>query len=377
MLIFTYKFEKYIKNNIFQKILLVPNNYIIKGSFRRRIPYITDIDVVNKVYPKIGESNIYDKIVKLIEKLGNREYSDIILVYISCGVDERFMLHDGSDEELLQIRTLLNDQDIKEFDIVLKKYSDNIEKKLFFVSEIIWKYYKLRWTPLEVLKNKKYLSGDITVTLTDEIKKNASMLLQYYVKIGSVPVGIDVVVNYKEIDMKQAYQVAADYQLKLANYSKEYYYMLFPFKHCFRQDKELSKELEDLIEKQFGLFKQLMVRIDTYHTLHQTHNLNIETAKAIVISIIKDINQLPNFQSNISDKIKEVAIDNPPDVKMEKWDILLDVLYDEINATANLAAKDYFYKYLEMVPEDLKKNYCIIEPSQSRIKNIMKRSYFY
>lgn len=370
MLIFTYKLEKWIKLNLLPKLLIVPDRYVIKGSFRRRIPYITDIDIVNNVYPEINKSNIYDELVKLISKLGTPTYQSIILVYVTCGVDDRFRIDTGSKSELDGIKSLLKPADAKAFELVMEKYADDFDKKIFFISEIIWKYYKLRWSPSEVLVNKKKLTGGLTVQLTDEIDKNPSLLLQYYAKIGSYPVGIDIVINYAPVDMTNAYQAAASYQLKLANYSKEYYYMLFPFKHCFRENRPIAQELEDLIEKQFGLYKQLMVRIDTYHTLYQTENLDLKTAIIIANTLIKDIEHLPNFQSNISKKISEVVnADLPSKSQLELLDTLFTVLYDEINASANAAAKEYFFKYLALVPDDVRSKYCLIEKEQSNIQS--------
>ena len=360
MLIFTYKLEKYIKTVIFPKILLIPNNYMIKGSFRRRIPYITDIDIVNNVYQSINETNIYEKIIELINRLQD-DKSNIILVYISCGVDERFQILTGSDEELNNIKSLLTVPDAKDFDLILEKYANDTDKKMFYITEIIWKYYKLRWTPKDVLNNQMVLQGGIIVKFTDMIAINTTVLLQYYVKIESQPVGFDVVINYKQVEMKASYQLAADYQLKFANYSKEYYYMLFPFKYCFRDNKKIVEELEYLIEKKFGLFKQLMVRIDTYHTLFKTNNLDIATAANIIISISKDTQHLPTFTSNIIDKIREVAINNPPEIKMKLWDTLLSVLYSEINDTANGLAKNYFYKFLNLLPIDQQNKYCLFK----------------
>ena len=365
MLIFTYKLEKYIKNKLFPKILLDPRTYVIKGSFRRRIPYVTDVDVVNNVYPTINENNIYSELIKLIRRLENQ--SDIILVYVTCGTDDRFKIVTGSDEELEKIKSLLDTKDATLFDLILKKYANNFNKKIFFANEMVWEYYKLRWTPTEVMADKKLLADGVIVKLSEIVKDNTSLLLQYFVKIGSYPVGIDVVVNYKPVDLTAAYKSAGDYQLKLANYSNEYYYMLFPFRHYFKQNWDIVNELNDLIDKKLGLYKQLMVRIDTYTTLYNTNNLNIRTATDIVTSIIKDTEKLPGFTSSTIDLIRKIAINNPPDVKMKEWNILITVLYDEIDAAVNVIAKDYFFKYLEMLPEDIRKQYYLVDNNQSRI----------
>jgi hypothetical protein len=361
MLIFTYKLEKYITKKVLPKILLNPKKYVIKGSFRRKIPYVTDIDIVNNVYPDINKNNIYDKLVELIKNLQKENDENIIFVYITCGVDERFKIETGSEAELGKIKLLLNEKEKEIFESIEKKYSNNFDKKIFYINEMIWEIYKLRWTPKNVLENKKILREGLEIKFTDIIEKNTSMLLQYFVKIESYPVGIDIVVNYVPVDLTKAYQLAAQYQLKLANYAKEYYYMLFPFKFHFKENKNISKELEDLIEKKFGLYKQLMVRIDTYHILYNTNIIDIRMATYIVSSIVKDIQHLSGFQSNVINKIKEVAQNNPPDIKIREWNTLLSVLYDEINTSVNIMAKDYFFKYYDMLPEDIKNKYYLAD----------------
>lgn len=357
MLLYSEKMDRYVKYKLFPKILLDPKKYFIKGSFRRKIPFVTDIDVVNQVYPEINDKNIYQEICNLIESL--KTEPNIVLLYVSCGVDERFRIKDGDDAELDKLKMLLDDKDAKEFEDIVEKYEGDSGRKIFFVTEIIWKYYKIHWSPDEVLENKKKLVGDVNVKFTDMVDLNNSLLLKYYVKIETYPIGIDVVVNYKPFNPLEAYKNAADYQLRLANYSKEYYYMLFPFRYYFKDDKLLSRELENLIERKFGLYKQLMTRIDTYHTLYDYNNLDIKTASAIVTSIVKDTTRLPDFQSKVVDEITEVSRNNDPKSKMEKWYVLLVYLYNDINKAVNDKAEEYFYHYLDKIPEDKKKEYYI------------------
>ena len=371
MLIFTYKMEKYVKKILVPKLLIDPNKYVIKGSFRRRIPYVTDIDIVNDVYPKINENNIYTELVKLIKCI-NQDQS-IILISITCGTDERFRIKTGSDQELVKIRELLqNKEEIEQFDTIIKKYQNDVEKRIFYANELIWKYLRLRWKPQEVLDNRKILSQDLVIKFTDIVKENVMLLLQYFVKINDYPIGVDVIVNYKPMGAVGTYYTSInDYQIKLANYAKEYYYMLFPLRAYFRNNREIYQELENLIEKKFGLYKQLMVRIDTYHILYDTKNLDIRTATTIVTSIVSDIKYLPDFTSNTITKIKEVAQNNPPEVKMREWYILLNVLYDDIDMAASVSAKEYFFKYLNLLPENLKGKYYLGE-QQNRIKSNKK-----
>lgn len=390
MLIYSYKLEKYILEHFFPKILLVPNSYVIKGSFRRKIPYITDIDIVNKVYPSINKTNIYSKIIELIE----RAYSDndIIVVQITCGTDDRFKVTNANNDEIERIRQLLTTEEQMELDKIIKEYANDNEKKTFFINELIWPLYKLRWTPYQVLNNSMELRGSHRVSFEEIVATSPTILIQYYLKIGTHLLGVDVVIQYADIvQEKKVYEDAANYYLKLSNYKKEYYYMLFPLKNYFKNEKSGTfTELEDIIEKKMGLYKQLMVRIDAYRILYITNNLNMQIAKNIIVNLIRDVSKLPNFESNIITKMQEI-LDGPigslrsSDVphpnehsssgdfqsKIENWYVLLGSLYDEINGAASLAAKKYFYDYLNMIPEPQRKNYCLEFASEVRhaVKN--------
>lgn len=360
MLLYTYKLEKYVKNKIVPQLIIHPN-YSIKGSFKRRIPYVTDIDIVNTVYPEINEDNIHEKLVQLIQK--NSQNRDIIMINITCGVDNRFKLTNADSIELKQIEQLLSNGDLDQFQSIVQKYQNDKTRMIFYLNELIWKYYKLRWTPQEVLDNQKILPGDLQVKFTDIVKLNSVILLQNFVKIGSYPIGVDTVIYYKQFDMEQSQDAILNYQIKYSNYSKEYYYMLFPIRNYYRRihHKELYREIDDLIEKKFGLYKQLMVRIDSYHMIYDSNLMEINTATSIVKSIIKDINYLPNFHSNVIHKIQKVALNNSPATKMKEWSVLLDVLYDEINTAVSMEAKDSFFKYLQTMPKDLQNQYYISE----------------
>lgn len=357
MLIYSYRLEKYIKKHILPKILLVPEKYVFKGSFKRRMPYITDIDIINNVNPEITSENIYEEILKLLDRI--EEDEDIILVYITCGTDDRFKLNEKSDQQQLeQIRELLDNEEKKQFDFISEKYYDNHDKKIFYINELIWEHYKIRWTPKEIRANKKILPDGIIAKFSETVSKN-NCLFKYFVKIKTHWIGIDMVVNYLPADLQKIYREAEEYQLKLSNYAKDYYYMLFPLRSYFYLvDPHISKELETLIDKKFGLYKQLMVQINNYQTLYQTGNLNIQIAKEIVIHLIRDIKYLPRkLDSDIINKIQKVAENNQPHVKIEKWAMLLDLLLLEINNAVNELAKPYFFRYLEKLPNDMQKKY--------------------
>lgn len=359
MLIFSYNFEKYIKNKVLPLLLIDsrPSKYCIKGSFRRRITYITDIDVINDVYPEISKSNIYEKVINKIKTI--QKHDSIILYALTCGTDNRFRITDGNDEELSKIKKLLDEKEQAQLDIIVNKYADNINKRIFFINELIWEKYRLRWTPDEVLANSKILVDNQKVTFTECVDKSSMILFQYFLKLDEYPIGIDMVINYEPVENVTAvYENASAYLTKVANYSKEYYYMLFPFRHYFRNNKEIRAELEEIIEKKYGLYKQLMVRIDTYHTLYDNKLLDISLATQIISSIVRDTKKLPIFSSNTITKIKESS-NNQSSVKMSNWYVLLNVLYDEINTDVNMRAEKYFYKFLGLLPENEKDKYYI------------------
>ena len=352
MLIFTHRLENCIKKNLLPMLLLDPNNYTIEGSFKKKIPYVTNINVTNYVYPKINEKNIYEKIIELMKQISTK--NNIIFIYITCGFDDRFKIHSGSDSELNHIKELLYPKDIEQFETIIQKYSNDQNKKNFFINEMIKKYYELRWTPNDIKNNSITLNGGTIISLSDVILNNSVMFIKYCVKIGSYPIDVDITVNYKPMHMNHVCRVIDDYQAKLINYMQQHYCVLFLIDDYFKDNNETSLELKNLIKKKFGLYEQLMARINTYHLLYNTNNLDIQTATSIIVSLIKDISCIVDFNSGTIDKIKKIAENNLPDVKMREWGIMLNILYDDIDIYVNTVAKKYSIKYLNMLPKNIK-----------------------
>jgi len=355
MFIFSKKLEKYIKHIIIPKVLIVPGKYELKGSFRRKIPYVTDVDLVNYAENDISKDKIYERLIELINSLPN----NVTFLLLTCGTDNRFKLTDASRGELSGIMNLLSRSRREELTMIAEKYANDPIKRLFFANEIIWSLYKIRWNKEEIISNKKILPGDVEIKLTDTIKNHGLMVIQYSVLVGNYPLGIDVAVYYSKDAGLDVYQNARDYHLKLSNFKAEYYYMLFPFRFYFKDKPELYQELNDLIEKKYGLYKQLTVRIDNYHLLYLTGVLTIKTATYIVLSIVKDIKNLPDFKTNLEDKIIATSRSTSSEFKIREWDILLEILYDELNKTVNTLSKKYFYKYLELIPESERNKFVV------------------
>lgn len=358
MLIYSHKLESYILNKIFPIILLDNNKYSIKGSFRRKIPYVTDIDVVNNVYPEINAENIHENIIKLIDKVSLNK--NLIIIYFTCGRDDRFQIKTGTDEEINKISKLLPENEQDEILQIMSKYSSDNEKKSYLINNIFKEYHKLRWDVDNIKNNTLSLPGGNTLKFTEIIKMNKEILIKYAVRLNhNEMLGIDVAIYYDEFDSTTNYANVAAKHLKNTITNKEYYFILFQFRLFFRKNYNILKELENIIEKKFGLNKQLMVRIEMYQLLFKTKKLNIEIASGIVIEIIKDTMILPNFKTEILNNIKLIALNNTPEFKMNAWNILLGELHDEINSYTNTEAKNYYFKYLKMIPGSSKSNYLI------------------
>lgn len=348
MLIYTYKLEQYILHKILPKILIGPR-YKLKGSFKRKVPYVRDIDIVNYVFPETNKSNVKDAIIKLIASL--EEQDNIKLLYVTCGVDDRFQLNIDSRVEIDKLKKLLKEDEIEEVDRIVKKYQNEPEKKLFYINEEFRNCYKLRWEPKCIIQNKLKRRGGVEFTFDSVIDNNCSLTLKYYINIKSIPIGFDVAVYYEKVNCVGMYENETKRTLKVSNYQKDYYYMLFPFRYYFRDNKKITAELANRIEQKFGLYKQIMVRIETFKMLFDTKNLDIKMATNIVTSIIQSIEaNIPAVaKSNTINMIKKTASNNTPKTKINEWNIQLQVLKDELLQIANAGSKEYYFKLLELV----------------------------
>ena len=356
MLLYSAKLNAYVRNKILIKILLT-NNYKIKGSFRRKVPYITDIDLTNQVYPTISKSDLYQKILDCIMHLPH----NIIFLQISCGTDERFKHQTESfSQYITRIRDLLPDEKKKQLDSILIDTKD-ITKREFLINELIWDFYKIRFLRDEVFNNRKVLSGGMNVSLTDMIDKNNYLLLQYTAIIQGYPVGIDMAIYYEKTDESLIYQSARKYYYYLANYQKEYYFLLFPLRVYFStRNRSIYDELNNIIEKDFGGYKQLCVRIEQYTALYKTNNLQIDLATIIVKRILEDTLNLTRFKSQSLKKITHTAMYSPIDNRIEEWNNGLDELYKDLNSFMNTNCEKYFDHYLNLVDEKDRSNILII-----------------
>ena len=341
------------------KVLPLKGRFIYTGSFGRRAPYVTDIDTYSVVYPDLTEANIYPELVKLVKSASTDP--NLILLYIRLGTDDRFRVSkDTLTDDVSRIRKLLPRDQQLELDAIMTKYKDDTTHAAYTVGRLVRDYKRIQWTPLEVLSGHKTLAGSLEITMADALKANPFLLLRYYIMIGSIPIGLDVVVYYNEKagnpDYKQ--DIAALHILQ-PNYENSLYYVLFPIRSYFRRhDKTTFRQLNEIIDNKYGSYKQLMVKIGDYAELYDTRHLDLQMAASMVRSIAADTIKVLGHSSTIPAQIRNVSDStDTTDVKLRKWGILLHVLDDEIRLTLNSKLKPTLYEYLNRMPEPLRRQH--------------------
>ena len=384
--IFTYspELETYIKKNIFPIILLNTKKYYIIGSFKRKIPYVTDVDVINNAFPDVNKNNITEKILNLIDK----KNPNIILAYVSCGMDDRFTIKNNFDDEIERIKLLLNDSDIQKINDICKKYYNNEGARNYYIDGILNRYRKIRWIPTEIKENKKKMPGNIIISFIDTVAKYSRLTLFYYINVGPCMIGFDISVIYDNDSSSRAKSVEV-YVNQLADaskYSSDYFEKLYSLRNYFGNVKNIKtfNELDRIIEHKLGLYKQLLNRITVYRRLYESNNITVKNGTEIVKYIIMCIPHLPfldkmnnHIDNNITDsateiiesdqnhqKIKTIVkqIENISNEnnnkKIDMWNIQLKKLYEELEFLVSDLSKPYFFKYIEKIPkEDASKFY--------------------
>lgn len=358
MLIYSEKLKRYIFKNFISEILINTKRCYLKGSFKRKIPYVTDIDIVNTVYPEINDTNIYQTVVDFLKKVDKNQ--KLILAYINFGFDDRFKLNDFSNQELNKIKSFLNKDEQLELENLLTKYSNDIDKKIYFITEFLYPIHNLKWTSQEIIENKKQLRQNKIVTFTDFISLDIYLVFKFFFKVKAHIVGCDFIVQYKQI--RNAPFDVFKYEVQLSNYNREYYWMLYIFrKYFFTRDKETYNELYKFTELKCGIHKQMLTIIKTYQILYQYKKLTIDTAKIIIINLISSCIKLPTFREinlDLVNKIINVSKDNDANTKINLWNNLLNTLFDQINIYLNNISEKQFDFYLNKIePSDRKYYY--------------------
>ena len=359
MLFYSKKLQQYITKVIIPKVLLIKDRFIYTGSFGRKAPYVTDIDTYSVVYPDLTEVNIYPELVKLVKRAAADR--DLILLYIRLGTDDRFRISENTlIEDAARIRLLLPPYQQLELDDIMTKYADDTTHAAYTIGRLVRDYKRIQWTPDEVVRGRKKLAGNLEITMSEALKANPFLLLRYYIMIGSVPVGLDVVVYYNETAGSPDYkQDTAAIHILQPNYENALYYVLFPIRSYFRRhDRATFRELNNIIDNKYGSYKQLMVKIGDYDELYEEGYLDPQMASSMVRSIAADTAKVLGERNAIITQLRDVTNSkDSADTKLRKWGILLHVLDDEIRLTLNSLLKPELYEYLNRMPESLRRQH--------------------
>lgn len=351
-------------------LLIISDNFEIKGSFKRKTPYITDVDIVNDAYPQVNKESIRKHLVKLIDSL--KKHPEIILVNITCGVDERFVLETGSDEEIKNVEQLLTDEEQNAIDMLRIKYANDRDRFIFYAKQSLKHLRKLRWLPDEIISNEKIVRGDNMINFNRMVYQNKSLLIKYAIPVEGYMVGFDVAVYYDKINpLVEIYELAAERHLLYAAYHREYYNLLFHLKRHLFMDIDLRKQITDITERRLGIYKQLLARTEIYQDLYNYGYLTLTIAKAMLVKFVQDVPKLKGFKTNTIYQIKKVA-QNPeltPEAKIEAWTIIIDVLRSEVYQEVNILAEPYYYKYVELIPIEVRKKYCAADELDRCLQN--------
>jgi hypothetical protein len=355
MIIYSHRLKKYILEKILPRILVLPNMDRVKivGNFQKKIVYVTDIDLDNYVYPEYDSTSIYSRLLELLGQV--EKYSDIRFLYIIAGDDKRFKLENIENEQIERVRSLLQPRELSNFDRILGENHDNPEKCLYLLNKYLKKLdlITIRWTMDEIMTGQKILRGDQLVRFKDIISLNKVIIITYYIKYESDVIGIDMGVIYHDISSKSIYSDFTRYILVARRYSQEYYFVLYRMLYEFRRNPKIWNEVHYLVEIKFGLYKYLIVRINLYHKIYKYGHMDLQLANNIVVNLLRDLDYLHDFRSNIPQKIREVAQNVPPEERLVQWDILLQTLKEELEATVNRLAKPYYEYYLELLSKKI------------------------
>jgi hypothetical protein len=349
MLIFSYKLERFIKKKILPKITIGP--YKIVGSFKNKALYMTDVDLINNTYlENIPMTEMYKRLLSLLNPGCN-----IHFIYATCGFDERFQVNSIDDVSCLT--PLLNEKEKENIQIILHQYQNEPDKSLFFINELLRDHYSLKWTENDIRKNYLELPGQKVIKFTDVLLQDIRIIMRYYIMVGTFPLGLDNGIYYLKTDLTDFFRKHKMRSYLHSYFLEEYYYMLMPLRSYFHhRNPDIYREINNIIEKKYGYYKQLMTVIEMYHKLASKNLLSFQTAKMIIIGIINDLTKKDDLM-NFVKKIKECTHINDQKEKMKEWGNTLSIMYEKVNNQLSKNCKDDYYYYLSLVPKEDKCSY--------------------
>lgn len=348
MLLYDSKIFGYVKYKILPKLLLVPEKYRITGSFARGTPYITDIDLNNIVYPLVNKTNIYSKILELFKKFGGKACEDIFVVAARCGEDKRFFFTDNFKKDIERFKSLLDESQISDIETIIKKNGNNDEKNKWQIGDYLKKIRNIYWYTDEVLVGEKILPGGVIVNLSELLNVNTHVIVHAFARIGICPIDFDLNFIYDQSYNTDTFKADIADSIKTKEteflYSDNYFNKLFFIRNKIRVTKNKDYlELENYMEKKYGLYKQLMHRIKNYFSLKKINMLCDNYATGIIHYILYAVKYLPDFYSNTPELMKNEL------KKKSNVNQLLGILYDEIYENISKLSKEIFLEYVKKI----------------------------
>jgi hypothetical protein len=350
MLLYSADLKNYVDTIIIPMILISPKYFYI-GTFAKKYPYVSDIDITNIIdcSKPLSSKSKFDKIMSNI----NLDNKNILFNYISCGYDDRYLIIDPvKDLERLINKHLLSDKDINDLNLIISKQTE-LQGQIVSMQYYLTKYSTIRWTKKEIQAGIKVLKGDKVITFNDELNTNYTAIFHFFVIYNNYYIPMDLaLVCDNAIESKPATLIMANRIIPnvylYMKYNKEYYFMLKGMLKYFYSKPEYA-EINRIIEYKYGIYKQLLIQISHLAYLISDKLIPIRIQSRIINNIVHDLYKYIKINDP---ELNELSVIIPSDSNSKRIVQILDRMYDIVNTKMNLLTKNSYYKYLALLPID-------------------------
>lgn len=304
MLIYSDDFDNEMRK-VLDKILPFKkgSTYDIKGSYKRKIKYITDIDVVLKLpkyFSTLSDTDFGKIVSKILRKymfsLPNDE--NYIFVHMITGDDDRFTIKTKDDLTKLFDQQMIDVTDMDNF----------LKMSVAEINEHLSSYKKLRWTKKEVIKGIKVRFGK--EFLLSEVLSNKRLFTLVSASFYNDYIySFDITCLDRQIKLSDIYQRYYEPAIQRANNEGYPYFILRligRFLDHTKTDQNLSNEIFEIVENKLGAYKQLMLRAQLVQKLIIEHLLIKGQLRRIYKTFYDDFYELKE-----NDLLKILTMKNP------------------------------------------------------------------
>jgi hypothetical protein len=358
MLLYSEDLFKYVDKTIVPMIVFSGStgsiNYFYVGTFRKRFPYISDIDITNVITCQQNQT-MQTRSARLME-LVTLDNKNVLFNYLSCGYDTRYVITDPQ-QDLVRLRdqNLISSKDVDELNSILSAQL-TLDGQTTGMQYYLTKYSTLRWTKKEIQNGFKKSFDGLVIVFSEVLAANYTAILHFFIIYRNyyIPADLALVCDNKLMDVNRIIPDVYKYM----KYNKEYYFMLKGMKKFFSGKNEYG-EISRIIEYKYGIYKQLLIQISHLSYLIEDALISVRIQSRILTTIIADIRKYTKIGDAISD-VNELSLLNPNKPGDSTRIVqLLNKLYGVINQKMNTLTKDSYYKYLAKLPEVDKKMFVI------------------